>query len=291
MEAETLLSHNVPGSFLIRVGESRIGYSLSYRTEDHYRHFMIDVTEGHKCHISGDTTIHKSLEDLVTCHMHYPILPYNEILFHPCGQKTNSTTDYHELFEHRKSEIASLQNRTNGMQVKPLLPVKKKSGLHGIATRNSPGTNTENMCPPLPPRRNKSVDCIPQAPNIQALPPQAVMRLYPCLPQEIPFVPNGFVPILTNEQVHASTSNNGQSRFPPNPSAVTGFTTSAAISTPQYNGSEAIATQSANQSIATRIKQLNFGHIMPMGQLKPQNNAEKIIPEEYKPPPPFAPGF
>ncbi|KAM9330598.1 hematopoietic SH2 domain-containing protein [Gastrophryne carolinensis] len=111
-DAEDLLKDRTPGCFLIRVSESRIGYSLSYRTKDRYRHFMIDVLEDQQFCIVGDTAVHKTLDDLVKFHTKSPLYPYNEILTQPCGQKTHSATDYEELFEDR--DIFATPFQTSG---------------------------------------------------------------------------------------------------------------------------------------------------------------------------------
>jgi myosin-3 len=42
IESETLLNRQKEGTFLIRVSESRFGYSLSTKTSSRIKHFMID---------------------------------------------------------------------------------------------------------------------------------------------------------------------------------------------------------------------------------------------------------
>lgn len=114
-----------PGYFLIRVSESRIGYSLSYRqvfaglkgalfqslhsrpqstvespilfillniqsltlsAEDRCRHFMIDVLEDGHYTVVGESRRHRFLQDLVDFHRRAPIIPFNEVLTVACGQ-------------------------------------------------------------------------------------------------------------------------------------------------------------------------------------------------------------
>ncbi|KAF7663669.1 hypothetical protein LDENG_00204350 [Lucifuga dentata] len=76
-----------PGYFLIRVSESRIGYTLSYRAEDRCRHFMIDVLEGgHYYIIVGENVRHRFLQDLVDFHRRIPIMPFSDMLTVPCRQ-------------------------------------------------------------------------------------------------------------------------------------------------------------------------------------------------------------
>ncbi|XP_060797239.1 hematopoietic SH2 domain-containing protein homolog isoform X2 [Neoarius graeffei] len=85
-QAEDMLMSKPPGCFLIRVSESRIGYSLSHRAEDLCRHFMIDMLPGNQCQIVGDSLQHRSLHDLVAFHSQTPIRPYTELLTVACEQ-------------------------------------------------------------------------------------------------------------------------------------------------------------------------------------------------------------
>lgn len=122
--AEVLLMSKPPGYFLIRVSESRIGYTLSYRyavcaviclftsdtspvvpdkvrpssafawiesasslsAEDRCRHFMIDASDDGQCVIVGEDRRHRCLHDLVEFHQRAPIVPFNEVLTVACGQ-------------------------------------------------------------------------------------------------------------------------------------------------------------------------------------------------------------
>uniref|UniRef100_A0A3P8U755 Hematopoietic SH2 domain containing n=1 Tax=Amphiprion percula TaxID=161767 RepID=A0A3P8U755_AMPPE len=84
--AEELLMSKPPGYFLIRVSESRIGYTLSYRADDRCRHFMIDVLEDGHYIILGEDRRHRRLQDLVDFHRRTPIMPFCQVLTVACGQ-------------------------------------------------------------------------------------------------------------------------------------------------------------------------------------------------------------
>ncbi|XP_016101923.1 hematopoietic SH2 domain-containing protein homolog isoform X2 [Sinocyclocheilus grahami] len=84
--AEDMLMCKPPGYFLIRVSESRVGYTLSYRAEDRCRHFMIDVLPDNQYIIVGEKTRFSSLHELVAFHRRNPILPYNDLLTVACEQ-------------------------------------------------------------------------------------------------------------------------------------------------------------------------------------------------------------
>ncbi|XP_027004250.1 hematopoietic SH2 domain-containing protein homolog isoform X1 [Tachysurus fulvidraco] len=85
-QAEEMLMTKPPGYFLIRVSESRIGYTLSYRAGELCRHFMIDMLPGNQCEIVGENMRHCSLHDLVAFHSRTPICPYTELLTLACDQ-------------------------------------------------------------------------------------------------------------------------------------------------------------------------------------------------------------
>uniref|UniRef100_A0A674PPP7 SH2 domain-containing protein n=1 Tax=Takifugu rubripes TaxID=31033 RepID=A0A674PPP7_TAKRU len=82
--AEELLAPRPRGCFLIRVSESRAGYTLSYRAEDRCKHFMIDVMEDGCFIIVGEKRRHQFLQDLVDFHRHTPITPSTEVLTLAC---------------------------------------------------------------------------------------------------------------------------------------------------------------------------------------------------------------
>lgn len=116
--AEELLMPKPPGYFLIRVSETRIGYTLSLRcvfvgleelcaalhthtvqspallhffvlppsVEDRCRHFMVDVLEDGQYIIVGEDRRHRFLQDLVDFHRRTPIIPFYQVLTVACGQ-------------------------------------------------------------------------------------------------------------------------------------------------------------------------------------------------------------
>ncbi|XP_022536989.2 SH2 domain-containing protein 4A [Astyanax mexicanus] len=96
-EAEDLLKSGTAGSFLVRVSERIYGYVLSYRSQDEFKHFLIDVTDG--CFmLLGDQIKFTSLGELVDYHQEEPLTPSGgERLVNACGQKPG-TVDYADLF-------------------------------------------------------------------------------------------------------------------------------------------------------------------------------------------------
>nr|XP_023699403.1 hematopoietic SH2 domain-containing protein isoform X1 [Paramormyrops kingsleyae]XP_023699404.1 hematopoietic SH2 domain-containing protein isoform X1 [Paramormyrops kingsleyae]XP_023699405.1 hematopoietic SH2 domain-containing protein isoform X1 [Paramormyrops kingsleyae]XP_023699406.1 hematopoietic SH2 domain-containing protein isoform X1 [Paramormyrops kingsleyae] len=82
--AEDMLTCSPRGCFLIRLSQTRLGFTLSYRGEDRCRHFMIDVNCDGLYNITGENSCHSSLQDLVDFHHRLPIPPFNELLTCAC---------------------------------------------------------------------------------------------------------------------------------------------------------------------------------------------------------------
>ncbi|XP_028660644.1 myosin-IIIb isoform X2 [Erpetoichthys calabaricus] len=96
-QAEDLMTDKPPGCFLIRVGQSRNGYTLTYRGKDRCRHYLIEMQSNGKYVILGEDRAHASLIDLIEYHKTVGIQPFMEVLVDPCGQKCKQQPDYEEL--------------------------------------------------------------------------------------------------------------------------------------------------------------------------------------------------
>ncbi|XP_030623934.1 SH2 domain-containing protein 2A-like [Chanos chanos] len=96
-QAEDLIKDKPLGCFLIRVGQSREGYTLTYRGANRSRHYMIEMQSNGKYVILGEDRAHSSLPDLVQYHTRVGIKPFMELLTVPCGQTCEHEPDYEEL--------------------------------------------------------------------------------------------------------------------------------------------------------------------------------------------------
>ncbi|MBN3281365.1 HSH2D protein, partial [Polyodon spathula] len=96
-QAEDLMTDKPLGCFLIRVSESREGYTLTFRGKDRCRHYMIEMQTNGKYVILGEARAHPSLLDLIEYHKKVGIIPFMELLTAPCGQRSNEEPDYEEL--------------------------------------------------------------------------------------------------------------------------------------------------------------------------------------------------
>ncbi|XP_042560776.1 hematopoietic SH2 domain-containing protein homolog isoform X2 [Clupea harengus] len=171
--AEDLLSPKPAGYFLIRVSESRIGYTLSYRAQDRCRHFMIDVLPDNHYMVVGEEIWHMSLQDLVAYHRRVPILPFNELITVACGQASKDKVDYAELIFSRRD------HPTHGHSTAPTSPPQWDSNV-------SPAADED--IPPALPYRSTTTNNEDLNQNTNASPAPAVCcppRLYPCLQAEL----------------------------------------------------------------------------------------------------------
>lgn len=67
-EAEGLLQEKKAGSFLVRVSERIWGYTVSYRSEDRCKHFLIDKSDNNYHFFSSNQLEHTTLQDMITYH-------------------------------------------------------------------------------------------------------------------------------------------------------------------------------------------------------------------------------
>ncbi|XP_075879062.1 hematopoietic SH2 domain-containing protein homolog [Nelusetta ayraudi] len=307
--AEVLLMSKPPGYFLIRVSESRIGYTLSYRAEDRCRHFMIDASDDGQCVIVGEDRRHRCLHDLVEFHQRAPIVPFNEVLTVACGQTSNEGSDYADLlFPQRQSNHqASLQ---------PL-----DSSHQGLTHQSS----QEDAPPALP--------YLPSSLNTFAAvtPVSQPHRLYPGLPEyppattsvtasDVPPVPK------TRRKYKVDDSSSSQPlqaptwhfglQQKPNQASVSTVESPSSPTVPKdptgANNTEHVKNQEAKPSLVSKILQKKFPirasslqeFFNPDGSNKTENVQTfdhphfscKELPSggkplEYRMPPPFAPGY
>ncbi|XP_069914049.1 SH2 domain-containing protein 4B isoform X1 [Oryctolagus cuniculus] len=98
-DAEDLLESMAEGAFLVRVSEKIWGYTLSYRLQKGFKHFLVDASGDFYSFLGVDPNRHATLTDLIDFHKEEIItVSGGELLQEPCGQR-DSPPDYHLLFE------------------------------------------------------------------------------------------------------------------------------------------------------------------------------------------------
>jgi len=98
-DSEELLRGRPAGTFLVRVAESRFGYSLSHCVEStgRIKHYMIDQTPDGQYQVVGNRKLFPSLNELVTYHYEHKIVATDPVaLVAACGQhgEHNDTEEF-----------------------------------------------------------------------------------------------------------------------------------------------------------------------------------------------------
>jgi len=84
-DAQSLLAKQPDGTFLIRVAESRVGYSLSMVWKSRVKHFAIDIADNSKHIIRGNKRQYKFLNQLISFHKTHAITDAGDKLLYPCN--------------------------------------------------------------------------------------------------------------------------------------------------------------------------------------------------------------
>eukprot|EP00117_Sycon_ciliatum_P037106 scpid24935/ scgid27816/ Myosin-IIIa len=140
--AEQLLTNKDIGAFLVRVSESRFGYSLSFRVATRVKHFMIDQTMSGKYIVVGEPKVHKSLHDLVVYHQRCGIGDEHELLSVPCGQDSGDDEDefdYADLMDHGGEQALMFRSpsSTSSIGQSPNMRRRVHSGHHRPVSTHS----------------------------------------------------------------------------------------------------------------------------------------------------------
>ncbi|XP_065836226.1 myosin-IIIb-like [Oscarella lobularis] len=163
--AEQMLTRKPIGCFIIRVSESRFGYSLSFRVADRCKHYMIDQTPSGRFIIVGEPKVHKNLATLVAYHQKNHINEQGDLLTVACGQDSDEELDYADLVatsqqakmlqssRDTSARVSRPGGRSPGMAHRSR---QQRGGFAAPASSRSGGSRlkgpTGGGAPPLPPR-------------------------------------------------------------------------------------------------------------------------------------------
>jgi hypothetical protein len=157
-EAERLLSDKPVGSFLVRVGETTVGFTLSFKDANRCRHYMIAYLPSDAYVIVGENVTHSSLSDLVEYHKQHRLTNWDKLLTEPCSQ-AEGECDYTELIVSHKEENELLEyvfNKPRKEASAPLLcgmdPSEFQSPPVGQVEHMAGMTAHVSHSPPLPHR-------------------------------------------------------------------------------------------------------------------------------------------
>lgn len=284
--SEELLMSKPPGYFLIRVSESRIGYTLSYRAEDCCRHFMIDaLKDGYV--ILGDDRHHPLLENLVDFHRMFPIKPYNEFLTLPCGQASDVNIDYEELLF--PSSNAPQLHTTKSIpvpDVPPVLPCRPSSMMDPAAQPSN--IQSSRLYPSLD-LLQSGLPCfdLPQAAPVSREPHTANAPK----PSQPPELPSRNVTTTKKNHLAMRTKSDSVDSVT---SVVTNFKKFKKKLYRKSNScdqalQEEVPPKEEAKSETNVYHEIAHHHVV---QSEPSGVPMSVeLPQEYLPPPPFAPGY
>ncbi|XP_053709007.1 hematopoietic SH2 domain-containing protein homolog [Synchiropus splendidus] len=149
--SEDLLMKKPLGHFLLRVSESRNGYTLSYRGRDRCKHFMIELSADGQYFISGENLRHRSLRDLVDFHRVTPISMHGDLLTVACSRSQAQRSPPAAVLFLETGPCLSFLTPQNNLPSSPR------------GTLNTPQANTEPVPPVVPPVPMMRKRHLPQA--------------------------------------------------------------------------------------------------------------------------------
>nr|XP_027788132.1 hematopoietic SH2 domain-containing protein isoform X1 [Marmota flaviventris] len=320
--AEDLLASEPLGSFLIRVSHSHVGYTLSYKAPNCCRHFMVKLLDDGSFVIPGEKAAHASLDALVTFHQQKPIWPHEELLTQPCGQKDPANVDYEDLFlyssalaeeatrpvpglgEHQRPSSCSVA-APEKVPLRPALPHPGTARKPSAEPGRAPPGEAASSCPPRTPFREagqrlwSSLKALPASGRIAQ--PQfrsALAALRSSLQEARPARGTPGPRPRADSRKHP-----GEAAWKDSVSGDPCVATASDPSQPQAprprDASARKATRPLSWSGATPAargwhpllaRALSSREATP-GPDDVAEPAEDLLPEEYLPPPPFAPGY
>uniref|UniRef100_A0A8D3AYH8 SH2 domain containing 7 n=1 Tax=Scophthalmus maximus TaxID=52904 RepID=A0A8D3AYH8_SCOMX len=149
-DAEEILRLKEQGCFLVRLSKKAIGYILSYKGKDRFRHFVINQSEKGQFVVCGDCEAHDTMPDLIQYYKSSPIEPFGEYL-------TSSCFDLYDVIQINPNEKPVANVRAVNV-------LKQQTNSASEQQRTQPQKNLTNMAccvkqevPPLP-RRSRHVD-------------------------------------------------------------------------------------------------------------------------------------
>ncbi|XP_035031676.1 hematopoietic SH2 domain-containing protein homolog [Hippoglossus stenolepis] len=310
--AEDLLMPKHPGYFLIRVSETRVGYSLSYRADDRCRHFMIDALEDGDYIIVGEDRRHRFLQDLVDFHRRSPIVPFTEVLTVACGQSSNDKSDYAELLfpQRRPKPNPSLQHNSLQLNVSPPEPPEE---ILPPAPPSRPDNRWSTAVPVPSSQQNYPYSCLQFSHNTSQLPAMIHTAEDPQynLPPEVPArccVPpprQNQACISTAPVLEGTSSPTAHPHYPHGniqpgknndvkPSVVTNLKNLKKKFQKKRSKSQENLYTEINVEATDRNEyqgEQTCNEALYSNNVIYVNAAHGALPPEYHPPPPFAPGF
>ncbi|VCX31245.1 unnamed protein product [Gulo gulo] len=318
-DAENLLELEPLGSFLIRVSHSHVGYTLSYKAQSCCRHFMVKLLDDGSFMIPGEEKAHASLDALVTFHQQQPLQPHRDLLTQPCGQKDPANLDYEDLFLYSNAlteEVTSPahvpREHQNPSSSYPRAAPEKTSAspvlLHWPKAREPRAqmdrVSTEEATSSCPRKAPLDKACRKLWRNLKTL-PQTGQRVQQQLTSHLPSMTLSSLwsagpPTVT----HSSRTTPGDTPWEDNVDTDRSVAMSlASPSWPQDRRDRADPPRKASRlaswsEVSPRVKSWHQAVVRSLSSKVSRPETKDLaesqkdwLPEEYHPPPPFAPGY
>ena len=93
-QSVALLDPLQQGAFLVRVSESRFGYSLSFKHNNRIKHFMIDQTPDGRYMVVGNDRTFPGLNELVLFHSTHPLTEEGDLLLYACPAAADQLKEF-----------------------------------------------------------------------------------------------------------------------------------------------------------------------------------------------------
>uniref|UniRef100_A0A3Q4I8H9 SH2 domain-containing protein n=1 Tax=Neolamprologus brichardi TaxID=32507 RepID=A0A3Q4I8H9_NEOBR len=293
---------------------------------DRCRHFMIDALEHGSYIIVGENRYHRFLHDLVDFHRRTPIMPFTQVLTVPCGQ-VRKCTDYAELLFRsrgpdsraslppnnfqvpsrnppgsREDIPPALPHRPNHLGNSPILPPKSQTNRLYPSLEDEFQHNTSQppalVKMPVPTPRKKYTGDNPPSNQPPEVPFRDCMALKQNQAVRTGSAPENLPTFAGSEQ--PPTTNNQQARNQEvKPSVVTNLKNfkkkfQKKRGPLQDNSSEEINTdrgENDEHEYQEITGGLTFCDPPLSSSCTPVKLTNDMLPLEYMPPPPFAPGY
>ena len=291
--AENMLESQPLGTFLIRVSHSHVGYTLSYKAQTCCRHFMVKLSEDGTCAFAGDHMTHASLHALVTFHQQKPIRPFGELLTQACGQEDPANVDYEDLFLYSSALVQDAESQILRTEV------QRSSCPPEEASERKPSTTTKGEF--------ASASCSPKALFEDS--GQKLWKNLRSLPQTSQRVKQRLTSHLLAMNLLGDARQVAQQHHSPVTRAFSWDSTShsedsCAATTSLQNPAEPQALRGREATFRdsrpaswrkafSGVKAWRGKVVRALSAQEPVDfpEAQGWLPEEYLPPPPFAPGY
>lgn len=299
-DAENLLESQPLGSFLIRVSHSHVGYTLSYKAQNCCHHFMVKLLDDGSFMITGEERVHDSLDALVTFYQQKPLRPHGDLLMQPCPQKDPVNVDYEDLFLYSNALAEEASSSALGFSEHqipssyPMAPLKEGSAKPGLLHRSkerklSPRLEGASMEGPL------EEACQKLWRNLRML-PKTGRKVQQQLKSHLGALSSSSVTggSETGTGDTAWENNVDKDPFaatslasPPQPQAPRNRQSPSRKTSRSVSWSEATSKVRDWHQTVVRFLSIQASKPGPADLREPQDS----LPEEYHPPPPFAPGY